>query len=63
MKERTWLHIAILTLITSLIWVSVSIHSTLRKTTVPPDVEKVIAPLDPTIDFELLNSLSERGQS
>lgn len=62
MKDRTWLYISLLTLLVAILWIGVSVHSTLRKTTITPDVAEVITPLDPNLDMTVIDSLSQRGR-
>lgn len=58
--DRRWLYIAILSLIVALTWVGVSAVARLRKSTIPEGLEKVMKPLDPTIDTTIFSDLSKR---
>ncbi len=59
-KDRRWLYIAILTLVLALCWVGVSAIERLRTSTIPPDIEKIMSPLDPNIDRSIFSKLSQR---
>lgn len=59
-KDNRWLYIAILSFVIALIWVGATIIIKQRKSTIPPDLEKVTQPLDPTIDRSILIKLSKR---
>lgn len=59
-KDKKWLYISILSLIMALVWVGLSAIKHLQKSTISPDVEKVMIPLDPTIDRATLVDLSKR---
>lgn len=58
-KDRRWLYIAILSLVVAVTWVGVSAAARLRKSTVPADLEKVLKPLDPTIDTTVFSDLAK----
>ena len=59
-KDRRWLYIAILSLVIAIIWVGVSLALKRRQSTIAPDVQKVIVPLDPTIDQSIFTKLAKR---
>lgn len=61
MKNKSWLYIAILTLILAITWLAISAFSYFRKSTVPSDAVQASSPLDPTIDMTLINKLQERA--
>mgnify|MGYP003394139073 CR=1 FL=1 len=61
MKNRSWLYLAILTLVVALTWATVSAISHFRKTTVTSDIEKATAPLDPNLDMAFFTKLKERS--
>lgn len=58
--HNTWVQISILTLITALVWLGVSVRSTLIKSTISPDIMKLIEPLDPTLDQGAIENLKNR---
>lgn len=60
-RSRTWLLIAGLTFLTALVWVGVSAVAAFRKSTVTPQVESLITPLDPNLDSGVLTDLSRRA--
>lgn len=61
-KNRSWLYISILTLVVALAWVGVSAISHFRKSTVPTDIEKATAPLDPNLDANFFLKLSQKSR-
>ena len=62
-KNKAWIFISLLTLLTALIWLGVSVRSTLLKSTVSKDAEKLIAPLDPNLDQNVINDLRKRSNN
>lgn len=63
MKKRRNIYLAIITLITIILWVVVGVFNSYQQTTVTPDVVKAIAPLDPVIDGSVFNRLENRQES
>ncbi len=61
-KNRYWLYVAILTLLTAIIWVTVTTLGNRQKTTITPDVAKAIIPLDPNLDRVVLTKLQSRNK-
>lgn len=59
-KDRKWLYIAILSLVIAVTWVVISAVSRLRQTTIAPDVEKAMTPLNPKIDQTVFDDLQKR---
>jgi len=60
-KERPFLvQIAILTAITTLVWIGFSVYKALTNTPEPTVSQEVLAPVDPTLNTEILESLDER---
>lgn len=60
-RNRSWLYLSILTLVVALTWTMVSAISYLRRSTVPSDVEKATAPLDPALDAAFFAKLQQRA--
>lgn len=60
-KDRGWLYLAILTLVVALTWVAVSAIIRFRQPTVPKDIEKAAAPLDPNLDAAFFTRLQEKA--
>lgn len=60
LKNTTWILIALLTLLTALVWLGITIRSTLNKPTVPENLEKISKPLDPKLDVEIFIDLKSR---
>lgn len=52
--------LAVLSLITVIIWAAYEIYYAFNKTTVPEVFEELILPLDPELNVNLLNSLKDR---
>ncbi len=59
-KNHYWLYVAVLTLITAIIWVTVTMLGKQKETTISPEVQKVMTPLDPTLDQSTLTKLQGR---
>lgn len=60
LRNTTWILIAILTLLTALVWLGITVRSTLNKPTVPENLEKISKPLDPKLDTEIFIDLKSR---
>lgn len=60
-KDKAWIYISLLTLVTALIWLGVSVRATLLKSTVPADTQAIIEPLDPTLDQTVFDNLKSRA--
>lgn len=60
LKNTTWILIALLTLLTALVWLGITVRSTLNKPTVPENLEKISKPLDPKLDTEIFIDLKSR---
>lgn len=48
------MYVGIVTVITIVIWVSVSVYSSYSKPTIDPDIEAIIKPLNPSLDNQVL---------
>lgn len=59
-KDRSWFYIAVLTLVLAIIWATMTAWSKTRQNMVPPDVEKIMTPLNPKLDTIILNKLKNR---
>lgn len=59
--NRSWLYLAVLTLVVALTWTATSAIGYFRRSTVPQDVEKAAAPLDPDLDTTLFTKLQQRA--
>lgn len=60
LKNTTWILIALLTLLTALVWLAITVKSTLNKPTVPENLEKISKPLNPKLDTEIFIDLKSR---
>lgn len=63
MKSKGWLYLAILSFIVALIWSGVSIVANLRKSTIPSDIQTIMAPINPNLDQTLLQKIQDRLQA
>ena len=61
-KDRSWLYLALLTFLVAIVWTTVTAVSNIRKSTIPPDIEKIIIPLNPNINRDIFNILQERAR-
>jgi hypothetical protein len=61
-KSNSWLYISILLFVIAVIWAGVSAYSQMRKPTIPPDLQKIMEPLDPNLDMTTLQKIKERSQ-
>jgi len=52
MTKKGYLFVAILTLITVVLWVIFDVLHSQSEVKTPPDIEKLIEPLDPTFDLK-----------
>lgn len=59
-RSKDVLYIVILALVVALVWIVISVYHAAVKTSVPPNIQKLTTPLTPTIDIELLGTLSSR---
>ncbi len=59
-KDRRWIYIGILAVVVATTWIAVSAIAGLRKSTIPSDIEKVAAPLNPDLDRSVFTKLSAR---
>ena len=60
LKRKDVLYIFILGLVVVVAWIGISVYSSLRKTTIPPEVAKQTIPLNPVIDTQILDNLQNR---
>lgn len=61
-KNRSWLNLALLTLLVAIVWTVVTAVASIRKSTIPADIEKVMTPLNPVINRQIFNTLQERAK-
>lgn len=59
-KDRGWFYIAVLTLILAVTWAVMTAWSRNKQSTIPPDIEKIMAPLNPKLDSVILNKLQQK---
>lgn len=59
-KDRSWFYIAVLTLVLAITWAVMAAWSKAHQSTVPPDVEKIMTPLNPKLDSVILNKLQQK---
>lgn len=59
-KNRTMVYLSLLSFLLALVWMGVSVVSTVRKTVIPADIEKVIEPLEVNLDKRLLETIANR---
>lgn len=52
--------LAVLSLVTVVIWISVSVYKTLNKSQLAPDVKKQILPLTTSIDLDTMEAIKQR---
>lgn len=60
MRSKNLAYISILSLILALCWLGVTAVSKMREKTTPPDLEKIMVPLNPYLDKEWFISLERR---
>jgi len=60
-KKRRNVFLAVFTLLTVFAWVALEIWQTYNTSTITPDVEKAITPLNPTINNKIFSQLSNRS--
>ena len=60
-KDRSWFYIAILTVAVALVWAGMTAWDRVHQTTVPADVEKAVAPLNPQLDKTVLEKLQQKN--
>lgn len=60
LKTPTLVTTAILTLITVIFWVAFEVYRTITAKPAPTVPQEIISPLNPTLDGEILNKLSQR---
>lgn len=61
-KGKSWLYISILTFLLVAIWAGVSAVAKMRESTISPQIESLMTPLDPKLDKSFFIKLQERGQ-
>ncbi|KKU92319.1 MAG: hypothetical protein UY21_C0002G0018 [Microgenomates group bacterium GW2011_GWA1_48_10] len=61
-KDKAWLIISLLTLATAVVWLGVTLATTLRRSTVPQNVNQLTTPLNPDLDLLFLQSLKQRSR-
>lgn len=59
---RNILFLAILSLLTVMVWIGYEVYQVYTKTTVPQVTSKLIQPLNPTVDLEILQTIKEKQQ-
>lgn len=62
-KHKAWIFISLLTLVTALIWLGVSVRSTLLKSTVSESAAQLITPLDSSLDQSVIDNLKNRSSN
>ncbi len=59
-KDRSWFYIAALTLVLAITWAGMTAWSKNKQSTIPPDIEKIMKPLNPKLDSVILNKLQQK---
>lgn len=59
-NDRNILLVSILTFLTVVSWIFFELVKTTETTTVAPTVEKIVQPLNPTLDMEVISALELR---
>lgn len=59
-NDRDIFLVSIFTFLTIISWIFFELVKTTKTTTVTPTVEKIVRPLDPTLDTEVLSALELR---
>jgi len=60
MKQKRNIYIAILTLVTIILWVVMGVYNVYNKSTLTPDVTRALTPIDPKVDQSVFASLQTR---
>jgi hypothetical protein len=58
--SRDLLYIVILALVVAIVWIVLSVYHSSVQTTVPANIQSLTVPLNPTINTQLIQSLSNR---
>ncbi len=61
-KRSSWVYISILSFALAVIWAAVSAYSQAKKPTIPADLQKVIEPLNPSLNMATLEKIKGRAQ-
>jgi len=59
---RNVLFLALLSLLTAVIWIGYEVYHAYTETTVPQVISKLIQPLSPTLDQEVFQAIKEKQQ-
>ncbi len=62
MKKTNSLYLAILTFLLALLWLVTTAWSRLHESTIPPDIEKIAAPLPGPVDKSIFTKLEQRAR-
>lgn len=57
MNSRQFLYLIVATCITALVWVILDILHSRAQVQPPPEIQKMIEPISPTFDQEIINEL------
>lgn len=64
LQEKYWqknlLKLAIITLITIIVWVAAATYRSFTKSRIAPDVKKQLLPLTPTLDIDTMEKIQQR---
>lgn len=60
-KDTAWVVIAVLILVTAVLWLAITVKTTLNKETVPANLEKLSKPLNPNLDQSVFVQLKSRS--
>lgn len=59
-RDRSWFYIAVLTVFVAIFWGVAVAWDKSRQTTIPADVEKIMAPLNSKLDTVILDKLKNK---
>lgn len=59
-KNQAWIIIAILTVVTALVWLAITVKTTLTKPTIPENLEVISKDLNPNLDKSVIDDLKQR---
>ena len=58
---KDFFRLSILTLVTVVVWISMTVYKTLSISQVKPEVTKLLLPLTPTLDLDTIEKIRQRG--
>lgn len=61
--KKDLLRLAVLSLITAVVWLGVSTYRTLRRPQVAPDVKKLLQPLTTTLPLDTMDQVNQRHKA